>query len=186
VLEALQSRGMSSQAVEVYRCRRRGRAEERAFVLTAVGIASELTGEDDHYVLRVSAQDESEARAQLARYEEELHATRPAAPMVPPRLHRDAWVGCLCYAVVLFAVAYAVGSGAFRLDAFDRGDLDAASVRQGEWWRLWTAQTLHLDAAHLAANLAAGVWFGYLAGRLLGPGIAWALIVNGAAAANLL
>ena len=37
--------------------------------------------------------------------------------------------------------------------------------RPGEWWRAWTALTLHLDGPHLAANLVAGVWFGYLAGR---------------------
>jgi membrane associated rhomboid family serine protease len=46
--------------------------------------------------------------------------------------------------------------------------------------------TLHLDPAHIAANLGAGAWFGYLAGRLLGPGTAWALVVLGAGAANAL
>jgi membrane associated rhomboid family serine protease len=45
---------------------------------------------------------------------------------------------------------------------------------------------LHLDAAHISANIAAGAWFGYLAGRLLGPGTAWALVVLGAGAANLI
>ncbi len=181
------SPGMPSETIEVYRCRRRALAEERAFVLTAVGIPSELAREDEDYVLQVASRDEREARAQLRQYEEEKQAARvPAAMVAPPVLHADAWVGCACYAAVLIAIAYAVGSGLFRLDAFDRGDLDAAQVRHGEWWRAWTALTLHLDAAHLAANLAAGAWFGYLAGRLLGAGVAWALVVNGAAAANLL
>ncbi len=156
-------------------------------MLTAVGIPSELAREDDHYVLRVDSRDEIEARTQLLRYRDEKQAARvPRPTLAPPALYSGAWVGCLLYGAVLIAVAYAVGSGTFRLDAFDRGDLDAASVRLGEWWRAWTALTLHLDAAHLAANLAAGVWFGYLAGRLLGPGVAWVLVVNGAAAANLL
>jgi rhomboid protease GluP len=178
---------MSSEFVEVHRSRRRASAEEHALVLTAVGIASELTREDDHYVLRVDSRDEDQARAQLLQYREEKQAARPPAlALVPPALHSGAWVGCILYGAVLIAVAYAVGNGVFRLDAFDLGDLDASSVRQGEWWRAWTALTLHLDAAHIAANLAAGVWFGYLAGRLLGPGVAWALVVNGAAAANLL
>ncbi|HTW38250.1 MAG TPA: rhomboid family intramembrane serine protease [Steroidobacteraceae bacterium] len=177
---------MPSESVEVYRCRRRAPAEERAFVLTAVGIASELAREDDEYVLRVAAPEAHGARAHLERYEEEAQAVRTAAPLPPPRLHSGAWAGCALYGAVLFGVAYAVGSGIFRLDAFDRGDLDAGDVQRGEWWRAWTALTLHLDPAHLAANLAAGVWFGYLAGRLLGAGVAWVLIVNGAAAANLL
>jgi membrane associated rhomboid family serine protease len=37
----------------------------------------------------------------------------------------------------------------------------------------------------LAANLAAGVWFGFLAARQIGAGSAWLLIVTGAALANL-
>jgi rhomboid protease GluP len=178
---------MSSETVEVHRSRRRASAEEHAFVLTAVGIPSELTREDDHYVLRVDARDEVQARAHLLRYQEERQAARiPPSSLAPPVLHSGAWVGCLLYGAMLIGIAYAVGSGTFPLDAFDRGDLDASRVRQGEWWRAWTALTLHLDAAHLAANLVAGAWFGYLAGRLLGPGVAWALIVNGAAAANFL
>jgi membrane associated rhomboid family serine protease len=83
-------------------------------------------------------------------------------------------------------VAWGVGGGIVRLDAFEVGDLDAARVQAGEWWRALTALTLHLDPAHLAANLGAGTWFGYLSGRLLGSGIAWMLIVAGAGAANLL
>ena len=59
-------------------------------------------------------------------------------------------------------------------------------VQSGEWWRAWTALTLHLDFAHLAANLGAGLWFGYLAGRQLGPGNAWLLAAVGGGAANLL
>jgi rhomboid protease GluP len=59
-------------------------------------------------------------------------------------------------------------------------------VQSGQWWRAWTALTLHLDGAHLAANLAAGIWFGYLAARQIGSGNAWFLIVTGAASANLL
>ena len=58
-------------------------------------------------------------------------------------------------------------------------------MQNGQWWRAWTALTLHLDSAHLAANLGAGVWFGYLAARQIGSGTAWLLIVSGAALANL-
>jgi membrane associated rhomboid family serine protease len=83
-------------------------------------------------------------------------------------------------------VAYAISNGLVRLDAFDTGDMDAARVQSGQWWRAWTALTLHLDGPHLAANLGAGVWFGYLAARQIGSGTAWFLIVAGAAIANLL
>jgi membrane associated rhomboid family serine protease len=101
------------------------------------------------------------------------------------RLNPFAWVGCVAYVVVLFAVGYTVASGFWRLDAFDVGAIDAGRVQAGEWWRAWTALTLHVDAAHLVANLGAGIWFGYLAGRQLGPGNAWLLAVVGAGIANL-
>jgi membrane associated rhomboid family serine protease len=87
---------------------------------------------------------------------------------------------------VLISVGLMVSNGFWRLDAFDAGELDAARLQSGQWWRAWTALTLHLDGAHLVANLAAGIWFGYLAARQIGSGITWLLIVNGAAAANLL
>ena len=83
-------------------------------------------------------------------------------------------------------VAAVLSRGLVRLDAFDLGEMDAARVQAGQWWRAWTALTLHMDGPHLAANLAAGVWFGYLAGRQMGVGTAWFLTVTGAALANLL
>jgi membrane associated rhomboid family serine protease len=78
----------------------------------------------------------------------------------------------------------AVSNGFWRLDAFDVGELNSGLVQQGQWWRVWTALTLHLDGAHLAANTVAGVWFGYLASRLIGVGNTWLLVVVGAGVAN--
>ena len=75
--------------------------------------------------------------------------------------------------------------GVEPVSASELRDLYAAAVQHGQLWRAWTALTLHLDVGHIVANLGAGIWFGWLAGRLIGPGTAWALIVNGAAAANL-
>jgi rhomboid protease GluP len=203
---------MSSDAVEVFRSARRAECEERAFVLLAVGVPGEILhvpaepalalgrerepcaapagGRGDsrggHFALMVEPRSFPEARTHLLRYEEERRAAPMPAPIPPARLHAHAWTGCLAYAAVLLWVAYAVNGGLWRLDAFDVGDLYAAAVQHGQLWRAWTALTLHLDVDHIVANLGAGVWFGWLAGRLLGPGTAWALIVNGAAAANLI
>jgi membrane associated rhomboid family serine protease len=120
---------------------------------------------------------------QLRQYESENRPAPPPPP--PPRLYPHAWIGCFVYVLCLMGVAYALSEGLVRLDAFDVADLHVARVRSGQLWRAWTALTLHLDGAHLAANLGAGVWFGYLAARQIGVGSAWFLIVNGAAFANL-
>src|SRR5579863_2296018 len=157
--------------------------DARRLVLTAVGRPGRLAFQGQG-LNGVAAAAAASAQAHLRQYERE---NPPAAPPPPaPRLHPHAWIGCVLYVGVLMGVAFAVAGGLVRLDAFDLGELDAARVQGGQWWRAWTALTLHLDGPHLAANLLAGVWFGYLADRQLGGGLAWFLIVSGAALANLL
>lgn len=174
---------MSDAAVEIFRSSHRASCDERAFMLSAVGIASELVTDHGYFMLLVDEADIAQALAHLRAYETESRV-RPAARPPPPRLHPHAWAGSLIYALTLIGVALAVSGGYWRLDAFDAGELHAARVQHGEWWRVWTALTLHLDGPHLAANTLAGVWFGYLASRLLGVGNAWLLIVLGAGLAN--
>jgi membrane associated rhomboid family serine protease len=170
---------------EVFRSRHRRPCEERALVLTAVGISSRISVAPGSFILEVEEADLAAAAAQLVLYDSE-NPTPVAPPAAPPRLHPRAWLGCAAYVACLLAVAQMISSGSVRFDAFDTGELDAARVQHGQWWRAWTALTLHLDGAHLAANLGAGVWFGYLAARFIGTGTAWLLIVTGAALANLL
>ena len=136
------------------------------------------------FLLQVPGPDAPYAIRHLLQYEAENRAPPPPPP--PPRVYPHAWVGGVLYVAVLMGVAWALSNGLVRLDAFELGVLDAQRVQAGQWWRAWTALTLHLDGPHLAANLAAGVWFGYLAARQMGAGTAWLLIVTGAALANLL
>ena len=170
--------------LEIFRSGRSADCEERAFVLTAVGVPSVIDFDGFQYVIRVDAEHAELARGHLERYAVE---SRPQpAPPPPAPLHSFAWVGCVVYVLVLLFVGFAVAGGMWRLDAFDAGAIDAGRLKAGEWWRAWTALTLHVDAAHLAANLGAGVWFGYLAGRQLGGGLTWLLAVAAAGCANLL
>jgi len=175
---------MLNTVQEVFRSWRKADCDELAFVLTAVGIPNHVHFDGWHYVLTVEEPQYEAAMTHLSRYALE---SRPLPPPPPPqKLFPFAIVGCVVYALVLVFVGYAVAGGLWRLDAFDVGAIDAARVQAGEWWRAWTALTLHVDAAHLAANLGGGLWFGYLAGRQLGPGHAWLLTVVGAGIANLL
>jgi rhomboid protease GluP len=168
----------------VFRSPRRRDCEERLLVLTAVGVEGVLTRAQDEFLLQVAAADAGYAARHLLQYEAENRSPPPQPS--PPRVYPYAWVGCAAYVWVLLGVAFALSNGLVRLDAFDLGELDAARVQAGQWWRAWTALTLHLDGPHLAANLVAGVWFGYLAARQMGSGTAWLLTVTGAAVANLL
>ncbi len=168
----------------VYRSPRRRDCDERLLVLTAVGVSGEVVLGEGTFLLQVPTDSAGYATRHLLQYESENRP--PPLPPPPPPLYPYAWVGCVAYVAVLVGVAAVLARGLVRLDAFDLGEMDAARVQAGQWWRAWTALTLHMDGPHLAANLAAGVWFGYLAGRQMGVGTAWFLTVTGAALANLL
>lgn len=169
---------------EVFRSPSRAACADRALVLMAVEIESLIRFDGHEFVLCVDAQHETRSLAQLRQYEREN--VPPPRPPPAPRLHEHAWVGALVYVMVLLVVGVAISSGWWRPEAFDIGALDAEQWRHGQWWRAWTALTLHLGADHLVANIGGGVWFGYLAARQLGGGSAWLLIVTGAALANAL
>jgi membrane associated rhomboid family serine protease len=167
----------------VFRSPRRRECDERLLVLTAVGVEAWVVRGVDEFLLQVAPAAVEEALRHLRQYEAE---NRRPPPPPPPRVYAYASFGCAVYVLVLLGVAWALSNGVVRLDAFELGELDAARVQAGEWWRAWTALTLHLDGPHLAANLAGGVWFGYLAARQMGSGTAWLLTVTGAATANLI
>jgi rhomboid protease GluP len=174
---------MTAQVAEIFRSMERAACNDRAFMLFAVGIPSAVGIDGGAFILLVDVSDAPAAQEHLRQYEIELRVRRPAPPPPLP-VHPNAAIGSVAYVVLLLAVTYAISNGLGRLDAFDVGEMVAGRVRAGEWWRVWTALTLHLDGPHLAANSAAGAWFGYLAGRLLGVGNAWMLIVLGAGFAN--
>ncbi|MBS0580056.1 MAG: rhomboid family intramembrane serine protease [Proteobacteria bacterium] len=168
----------------VYRSPRQRDCNERLLVLTAVGISGDIVLGTGEFLLRVPAESAAYAMRHLLAYEHE-NRPLPPPPAAPP-LWPWAWVGCVAYVIVLVGVAATLSQGLVRLDAFELGALDARQVQAGQLWRAWTALTLHMDGPHLVANLGAGVWFGYLAGRQMGAGTAWLVTVMGAALANLL
>jgi len=171
--------------VTVFRSAQQRECNERLLVLTAVGVEALVApAPGGGFLLQVAPGDAADAVRHLSQYDAENPPPPPLPP--PPRLYPHAWVGCVVYVAVLVGVASVLSNGLVRLDAFELGELDAVRVQAGEWWRAWTALTLHLDGPHLAANLGAGTWFGYLAARQMGGGTAWFITVTGAALANLL
>ncbi len=65
------------------------------------------------------------------------------------------------------------------------GAVDRAAILAGEWWRLFTAVTLHADIAHLAANVSIGLVFLGLAMGAFGAGNALLLSFVGGALGNV-
>jgi membrane associated rhomboid family serine protease len=169
--------------VEVYRSNRQTGCDQRAFVLHAVGIASEVLPYDSAFLLFVDGEAAPVAREHIERYNAENTATAPPKP--PPLLHDHAWLTPALFTLTVFVVGY-LATEKIDFDWYDVGALRSGVQHSGEWWRLVTALTLHVDPAHLLGNIIFGSFFGYLAARLLGAGVAWASIVFAAIAGNLL
>lgn len=153
-------------------------------MLDAVGIENEIELDGDAYAVRVEARSLALALHHLWQYEKERGAVRLVEPAFAMQPH--AWRGALGYALVLLVVPLAVAQGWLLVDPYAAGVMDPAQIRAGQWWRGWTALTLHWDATHLLGNLLSGMLLGYSAAQIWGNGRAWTLIVFAAAMANLL
>ena len=152
-------------------------AAEFALVLTAVGVAHELRTGDSGTEIWVDERDRPRAVDELRRYFGE-NRRLPPPPRALPCYPHAAW-GAAAYALTLMSVSAAALYGFAGRNWVSRGVLESDLLLRGEWWRAFTALTLHADAGHLLANLLFGVLFAYPAAQLVGVGVAWLVIVLG-------
>jgi rhomboid protease GluP len=153
---------------------------EFSLVLEARGIDHEVRDSGDSWTLTVQPPLVHRAYDEISRYSAERNVPRSTPQPIEP--FSGAAIGATGYAMILLVTAYCAGIGMFGADWLSLGALDAAAGR--EWWRALTALTLHLDQEHLLGNLLFGMVAGIAAGRLLGPGVAWASILGAGALAN--
>ncbi|MGB5246442.1 MAG: rhomboid family intramembrane serine protease [Woeseia sp.] len=158
---------------------------DRMLVLTAVEIPHELVTNGERFALLVPAQDLHRARHELYLYDQE-NQPPPLRRMAMLPAQYDPWPGVVVYIVVLLVAAWLAGENAFGKDWLGAGRVDGALIRDGEWWRVFTALTLHKDIGHLLGNLGFGAFFGFLAARVIGPGVTWLTVVLAAGLANSL
>jgi len=82
--------------------------------------------------------------------------------------------GSLAWCWVLILIHWVADAAGSRLEV--AGAMGHAVGQTGEWWRLITATTLHVDVGHLAANVSTGiVVLGLAMGRY---GAGWALLAT--------
>lgn len=97
---------------------------------------------------------------------------------------RDAFFAAALCTLALVAMFAAWGPYSDDWPLLARASTDAEKIRSGQWWRVFTAMTLHSGFPHLLGNALAALFLGTAAGLLCGPGAAWLLIVLAGAAAN--
>jgi rhomboid protease GluP len=153
---------------------------ELSLMLEARGIEHDVCEDAGAWIVAVPPSLAHRAYDEISRYSAERNVPRSAPARL--ELFPGAMYGAVGYVLVLLLTAYCAGINLFGIDWYAAGALDAGAAH--EWWRALTALTLHVDQEHLLGNLLFGVVAGVAAGRLFGPGIAWASIVGAAALAN--
>ncbi len=168
----------------VFESTNRAACSDRALVLAAVQIPHQVVADHDSCALVVPAEFSAQAVAELRLYDQEnpppVHRPKPSVE------HYDPVPGVIAYLAVIVLVAWFDGLALFGENWRAAGRIDGELLRQGEWWRTITALTLHSGLPHLTGNIVFGALFGIFAGRLLGSGVAWLVIVLSAACGNVL
>ena len=75
--------------------------------------------------------------------------------------------------------------GRHPVDWIEIGNARSSDILSGQWWRLATALTLHVDWLHLFSNLAIGGFFVVYLCRDLGSGLSWSLLLASGMLGNL-
>ncbi len=166
----------------VLECRSRAQALDWSLVLISQGIEGVIgqRPEDHVWFLEVSGADLARAQESIRAYESE-NVTVWRREVKGTGMLFDARAAFWFVALALFHFFDAESAPHLR----SLGLMDRDAVLHGEWWRLFTATTLHGDAAHLAANAATGFVFLGLAMGGYGAGFALLLSFFGGALGNI-
>jgi membrane associated rhomboid family serine protease len=164
----------------------RRQAEEWALVLTAEGMRPVVRRTESGFALELPPHEIARARQTLDHWREE-NRRRPPPPetqLVPSRSPLDLAVA---YAIALCLLAFfvALDGRSEVAHLLERGSAHARRIVSGEYWRVFTALTLHKDLLHVLGNtLIGGLFLASLAGRV-GAGLAFGCAVASGALGNL-
>ncbi|CAH2031463.1 rhomboid family intramembrane serine protease [Trichlorobacter ammonificans] len=159
-----------------------------SLVLASRDIPYRLIRREGMLVVLVPEERLADALHELRRFEEENRHWPPAPPVSRPpggTVYSTLSVLLLLAAFHnLVRADYLIIQGRYP-DWLQLGMAQADLIRDGEWWRLVTALTLHADLQHLLGNLVIGGLFVLLLCRETGSGLGWSLILAAGTLGNL-
>ena len=152
-----------------------------SLVLSAMGIDHLKT----ETALLVQPEDEGLASRHLQAYLEENRNWPPPAYLQERK--QTAQPPTLLMIGGLFLFYQLTGSWEQTNPWFQAGAIDSSRILDhGEWWRLFTALSLHADGMHLLGNCIIGGFMVHLLCKTIGSGTGWLLLLLAGASGNLL
>ncbi|MGO8698696.1 MAG: rhomboid family intramembrane serine protease [Limisphaerales bacterium] len=132
--------------------RSRRQVMDWGLVLASQGIEAFLHRSEEGWELVVEERDYERAQAHIRQYQAENRGWRWRQPLPVTNIlfhwGSAGWVAAIVaayyWSTVLFPAAARVGI------------MDGAAVAKGQWWRLFTAESLHENLPHLMANATTG------------------------------
>lgn len=155
-----------------------------SLVLSAVGIDHQI---DRHAgVIFVRRSSGSRAMSEVQAFREENRDWPPPSERPQPFVRNSGWPSLLMI-IGLILIHAASGPWASESTWFQDGAVSSEAIlKQGQWWRLVTALTLHADQGHLMGNCLIGGLMAHLLCKTLGSGTAWLAMILSASFANFL
>jgi len=148
--------------------RSKRQAMDWSLVLASQDIAATINRTETGWELMVDPPELERARAVLSQYqiENRVWRWRQEVPWTGAAFH---W-GALWWGLGLVAIYYLTMVRCPWLQG--AGMVDSRAVLGGQWWRLFTAVTLHENLPHLISNATTGFLLLGLAMARYGPGVA--------------
>lgn len=171
----------SAPLAPIGRYRRLKAARERGLVVAAMELPHWITREKGEWVLFVEETSRDSAAAAVAEFEEE-ERTRPRPPKPEPlAIPKRALFLTLAAMVIFYRLQIAAPPA-----LVERGVAADARILHGEWWRTFTALTLHGGVEHLVSNIGLAVFaFAFVFSRF-GTGAGLLGTVLGGALGNVM
>lgn len=154
-----------------------------SLVLSSQGIKHWMEFDGGEWSLAVEERDGTLAAGLIETWRAENVGFQDAPPEAADL---DLMVSPLLFLAVPVAAYFLVESQPWSMYLHDRGNADAGRILSGEWWRCFTAATLHADDSHFLSNLVSGYFILNLLNHRLGIGTLMLLATLGAGLDNFL